>query len=115
MYRSFFPTFSDILDDVEKEAKSNVLKNASNDKEYTLEMVAVGLGKNDISITIENGVISISGEKKTDTYSYKISERFTLPDDADQEKVEASAENGILTVKIPKKKKDVKKISVEIK
>lgn len=76
-----------------------------------------GVEPKDIDITMENGVLTIKGERKheekEEREGYKRVERvygtfyrrFTLPDTADAEKVSASSKNGVLEVTIPKQEK----------
>ena len=71
-----------------------------------------GVEKDDVQVSIENGVLTIKGEKKTrseDTKHHRVEcvygsfmRSFTLPQDADMEKVEAAYKNGILSLTIPK-------------
>lgn len=74
-----------------------------------------GLDMNDIHVEIENGTLSLRGERKFEGTSegrgYHRIERsygsfaryFTLPDTVDPEKVKADYKNGVLTVTLPKK------------
>jgi HSP20 family protein len=78
-----------------------------------------GLGKDDVNVTVENGMLSISGEKKREVEEgdenkgYHLVERrygrfersFTLPRGVDTEKVSARFENGVLNVDLPKSAK----------
>ena len=73
-----------------------------------------GMDKDDVQITLEKGVLTVSGEKKQSEEtkgknfhrierSYgAFSRSFTLPREVDGEKAEASYENGVLTVTVPK-------------
>jgi HSP20 family protein len=74
-----------------------------------------GIDKDGISIQVENGVLSLSGEKRkeADTEengSYR-SERvygtfkrsFTLPEEVDPEKIDAEYSNGVLKLTLPKR------------
>jgi HSP20 family protein len=85
-----------------------------------------GLEKNDIAITVENGVLSISGEKKEEKrenkegrYSYfersygKFSRSFNLPDHVDTEHIEATYKNGVLELALNKTEK-AKPRSIEV-
>ena len=84
---------------------------------YVLRADVPGVDSKDIEITMENGVLTIIGERKheekEEREGYKRVERvygtfyrrFTLPDTADAEKVSASSNNGVLEVTIPKQEK----------
>jgi len=84
-------------------------------KHYTLEMAAPGMEKADFKISVDDQVMTISAEKKNEIkeeekgkmkrreYNYsKFSRSFTLPSNADVQKVGASYQNGILSIHIPK-------------
>jgi len=73
--------------------------------------------KEDVKVTVENGVLTISGERKFEKEEkkkkYHRVERafgtfvrsFSLPDVADASKVKAEFKNGMLTVHVPKSEK----------
>ncbi|GGX09270.1 Hsp20/alpha crystallin family protein [Aquimarina muelleri] len=86
------------------------------DDEYTLELAAPGLIKEDFNIELNNDLLIISSEKKIENeseekgrytrkeFSYTSFKRsFTLPETANADKIEASYENGMLLIKLPKK------------
>jgi HSP20 family protein len=81
---------------------------------YRLVAELPGMTKEDINITLENNVLRLSGERKFEkdvkkdgyhrierTYG-TFARAFTLPSQVNQEKVEASFENGLLTIVVPK-------------
>jgi HSP20 family protein len=85
-----------------------------------------GVDPKDIEVTMENGVLTIRGERKLEPEEeregYKRMERargtfyrrFSLPDSADPERVAARGKNGVLEVTIPKHERvQPRKISVE--
>jgi HSP20 family protein len=85
-----------------------------------------GVDPKDIEITMENGVLTIRGERKLESEAerkgYKRVERargtfyrrFSLPDSADPERISARGKNGVLEVSIPKHERvHPRKISVE--
>ena len=70
-----------------------------------------GLDEQDVELQIANGVLSISGEKKSESEDKerRVSERFfgrferrIVLEDVDEQKAEASFRNGVLTVIVPK-------------
>ena len=87
-----------------------------------------GLGSEDVNVSVENGVLSISGEKKQvtedgeDESNYHLVERrygsfertFRLSRSIDSDKVKAKFDKGLLTIDIPKSEK-AKKRQIEIK
>jgi HSP20 family protein len=86
-----------------------------------------GMKKDAIKVVVEDGVLTISGERQagstTDKESYlrreigvgDFSRSFTLPDSAASEGISADYRNGILSVTIPKKEEArPKEINVQI-
>ena len=95
---------------------------------YYVELDLPGIKKEDIEITTEDNVLTISGERKykdevkEDDY-YKVESRygkfsrsFTLPEKIDVENIHAESSDGVLEVIIPKlKEEDTKPKKIEIK
>src|SRR3954468_23796881 len=87
------------------------------EKEYLIKAELPDLRKEDVKVTVENGVLTISGERKLEKEEkgkkYHRVERaygsfarsFTLPEDADAEKIQAEFKDGILSVRLPKNEK----------
>jgi len=87
-----------------------------------------GMKKDDIKVTVDENVLTISGERKSETEEKKqnyircercygsFTRSFTLPDDVDGEKITADYKDGILTVGLTKiEKPKPKEIMVEVK
>lgn len=76
-----------------------------------------GVDPNDIDVTMENGVLTLKGERahesEDERAGYRRIERvrgtfyrrFSLPDTADAEQIRATCKNGVLEVVIPKQAK----------
>jgi len=86
-----------------------------------------GMSREDIEVTVENGIVVIKGEKKFDAEvkeeHYRRIERtygtfhrsFTLPNTVDATKVAAEYKNGVLTVTLPfKEEAKPRSINVEV-
>jgi HSP20 family protein len=94
------------------------------DKEVRVTAELPGLDEKDVSLEIANGVLSISGEKKSETEDKdrRFSERYygrferRIPlEDVEEGKAQASFKNGILTVTFPKSgeaKQNVRRIPI---
>jgi HSP20 family protein len=87
------------------------------EKEYLIKAELPELKREDVKVTVENGVLTISGERKFEKEEkkkkYHRVERgygsfvrsFSLPDDADANKVKAEFKNGMLAIHLPKNEK----------
>jgi HSP20 family protein len=88
--------------------------------DFKIEVAAPGLKKEDIKVELENGVLTISAENKTEKeeadkdgrytrreFSYSSFKRsFTVNEDSvDADKIEGKYENGVLNLQLPKKAK----------
>lgn len=69
---------------------------------YNVTIPAAGVAKSDLSITVEAGVLKVSGETKR-TGVRLVSRTFRLPRDADMDDVRASHVDGLLTVSVKKR------------
>ncbi|MCE8009326.1 Hsp20/alpha crystallin family protein [Aestuariivita sp.] len=81
---------------------------------YVIDMELPGVSEADIELMIEDGVVTIRGEKKTEQEkkgdTWYFSERqygafrrsFRLPADADADGVSARMKDGVLRVKVPR-------------
>jgi HSP20 family protein len=94
--------------------------------EYVIKAELPELKKEEVKVTVENGVLTISGERKFEkeenNKKYHRVERaygrfarsFALPDNADASKVKAEFKDGMLTVHLPKSEK-AKPKQIEVK
>ena len=92
---------------------------------YHLELVAPGLKKEDFKVNVDNGLLTVSYEKKSETESddYKTHRRefnftsfkrsFRVDDVVNTETIQAKYEDGILKLFLPKKE-EVKALLKEI-
>ena len=81
-----------------------------------------GVSPSDVNITIENGLLTVSGEKKSHRESEgdsngngaqkarfverrfgRFARSFTLPQSVDEERIAAHYDNGVLTLELPKR------------
>jgi HSP20 family protein len=94
---------------------------------YLVKADIPGMDKKDIEVKIENGVLTISGERKSETkkqeqgqYAYyersfgSFNRSFKLPEHIDNEAIEAHYNNGVLEVAL-KKKPEAKPKAIEVK
>ena len=114
------PTLATLMDDFFGKATSNgtnyfepAVNVIENKDVYEMQLAIPGYTKDEVKLSIENNTLTISAEyeQKEESASYSRREfrktsferSFTLPRSIDQEKVEASFENGILNIKLPRK------------
>lgn len=86
-----------------------------NEKEIAIEVELPGMDEKDVSVTLQNGIVTMKGEKsfekQDDKDDYHILERrygsfqraLRLPDTVDDAAAEARFDKGVLTVRIPKR------------
>lgn len=84
------------------------------DDEYIVTAEVPGVARNEITVEVDEGMLTLRGEKKTEREEKKerrrwvertygaFSRSFRLPSDALVDKIDASFKDGVLTIKIPK-------------
>ncbi|HET8701208.1 MAG TPA: Hsp20/alpha crystallin family protein [Nitrococcus sp.] len=93
---------------------------------FLVEADVPGVNPEDIEVTMENGILSIRGERKQESVSEEggvrrversqgmFYRRFSLPDSADPEAIKAHGSNGVLIIEIGKHEKALpRRIPVE--
>jgi HSP20 family protein len=94
--------------------------------EYLVKADLPGVTKEEVKVTVENGLLSLSGERKSEkeekgkkvhrierTYGSFL-RTFTLPEGTDAAKIAAEFKEGVLTVRLPKTE-TAKPKTVEVK
>ena len=130
---SWFPTLFDEFLNSDVMPHNQVTAPAVNVKEtpeaYVMEVAAPGIKKEYCRVHInDDGNLSIANENKLEhkeedkkhhylrrEFSFtNYQQNYTLPDNVDRDNIAASVENGILTVNLPKLKKEEAKVSRQI-
>ena len=126
MFNDFFKPWNDLLGNGGSWGKVLTVPAVNiteNKDDYKVTVAAPGLKKDDFTIDVEGNQLIISSEKEENRedkderytrreYNYTSFNRsFSLPEVVNQGKIEASYENGVLTVVLPKKD-EAKKQSV---
>jgi HSP20 family protein len=87
---------------------------AETEQNFTITAELPGVNKDDVSLTIENGVLTIAGEKKRETEHQdkawhriervygSFQRSLTLPKDVNGDQADATFKDGVLTVVLPK-------------
>ena len=101
-----------------------------NKDKFSLEILTPGFNKEDFKIDLDNNMLSVSVEKKDEILDSKLDEKFTrkefsfhsfskvftMPESVDTEKMNATYNNGVLSIDIPKreeaKAKPIKNIKI---
>ncbi|MBQ4163413.1 MAG: Hsp20/alpha crystallin family protein [Parabacteroides sp.] len=128
--------FNDLFDNnwmVKANSTAPAINVIESEKEYRVEVAAPGMTKDDFNIRIdENDNLVVSMEKREEKneekkdgrylrreFSYsKFQQTIVLPENVEQDKIEAKVEHGVLNICVPKKNKaDAKKVEkvIEIK
>jgi len=120
--KSLNPLFSDVFESLFNDSLSDrmivrvpAVNISETDGNYHIELAAPGLKKEDFKINLDRDILSVSSEKKEEAtqegkrfnkreYSYSTFVRsFTLPDTADQTRIDAEYVDGVLKINVAKK------------
>ena len=98
------------------------------ESDFALKVEIPDVKKDDVKVTVDSGVLTITGERKQEKeekgkkfhrlerYFGSFMRSFTLPDNIDEAKIEASFKDGMLNLRLPKTEKSKPKaIDVKIK
>ncbi|MBL7662880.1 Hsp20/alpha crystallin family protein [bacterium] len=129
--RLFYQSFGDILGNVSNTLKGYnkafpAVEMRDTGKEFLVTLEAAGVDPKELDIAIEDGVLTVKGEKKHEHteedkgvfYSERsvgtFQRSFQLPDYVDAENVKTKSTNGVVTLTFGKlKEKAPKKIQIE--
>jgi len=112
--------------DDEVSAWTPALDVSETDAEYLVRAELPAVKKEDVSVTIDDDVLTIAGERKFDkedksekvhrreSFRGMFSRSLSLPDDANASGIRAESRDGVLTVHVPKTKIERTK-AIEIK
>lgn len=85
------------------------------DTQYTVTADVPGVDPKDVQVTMENGLLTLKGERKSEKEEKKKHYRrrecvygsfersFRLPDTANGDAISATGKNGVISIRIPKK------------
>jgi len=117
------PWFNDVFDTLFNDSvlndrfvtKTPAVNIGETENQFHIELAVPGLKKEDFKISLDKNVLSVSAEKKAENveegkkyskreYSYNSFVRsFTLPEVADQAKIDAEYTDGVLKLSVAKK------------
>lgn len=99
-----------------------------NEREYTIELAAPGMAKDDFAIDVDEGMLTISSQKEEDStkeednftrreYNYSsFSRSFRLPEGVSPDEIKARYEEGVLKIAVPKREEtgsNRKRVNIE--
>lgn len=118
-FEDFFNQFpSRVMDDMSTMNNSAPVNIRETENAYHIEVIAPGMDKSDFKVNIDNNVLTISAEKKSEAsketermvrreFTYKSFARtFTLDDTIQSDNIQARYENGVLNIDLPKKEEE---------
>ena len=130
MLRQYSPFFSRGLRRTGGEAGewTPVADISETDKDYVIKAELPEVKKEDVKVMLDNGVITISGERRhekehkdaneirIESFYGTFSRSFSLPENIDAQGIRAETKDGVLRVKIPKTQAAAPKtVSIEVK
>lgn len=95
-------------------------------EEYLIRAELPAVKKEDVKVTFEGGMLTVSGERKqreeekkekfhrVESFHGMFSRSFTLPENTDAAAIHAESKDGIITIHVPKSRLEAKK-ATEIK
>ena len=99
---------------------------AGTDKEFIIHAQIPGVGKEDVKVTVDSGVLTLKAERRqekeeknkkfhrVDRLCGSFARSFTLPDNVDESKIAAACKDGVLKLTIPKNT-ETKTNAIEVK
>lgn len=81
------------------------------DDAYEIDIAVPGYKKSDLSLSVEKGVLTVSGEPSEANRMFgssKFAKRFRIPAHVDNGQIEAHYLDGVLSVRIPKSKSSIR-------
>jgi len=114
LFDGFFNTGEGLFKELSQGKTVPAVNVVETDTNFELELAVPGKSKDDFKIELDNSVLTISSENEEEKesegknytrkeYSYSAFKRsFTLPENAKESDVQATYDNGILKISIPK-------------
>ena len=116
MFREFSPSFGRSLRRAGGDVDSwrPLADISETEKEYLIKAELPEVKKEDVKITLQDGVITISGERKhekehkdaneirVESFYGSFTRSFSLPDNIDADNIKAESKDGVLRIRIPK-------------
>jgi HSP20 family protein len=128
VFEDFFRPWNDLFETTNSGFFGRVLTMPAvniteNKDDFKVSLAAPGMKKSDFNIDVQGNILTISAEmeekkeEKEENYTRKeynfssFSRSFTLPDEVNKEKIEATYVDGVLNLSLPKKE-EAKKAAI---
>ncbi len=97
-----------------------------NDKAFEIHVAVPGMNKDEFKVDLNDNYLTVSGERKLtqekkennfhsiETQFGTFSRSFSLPDNVDAAKINATYVNGILVITVPKDEKKIMKSTIKV-
>jgi HSP20 family protein len=121
-YPSFFARWPKLAADAESKLDwAPSVDISETGEEYLIRAALPAVKKEDVKVTIDDGMLTLSGERrqqeeqqkekshKVETFYGSFSRSFALPDTVDEAGIRAESKDGVLTIHVPKTKVETKK------
>jgi len=96
--------------------------------DYVFKLEVPGMSKDEVKVEFHENMLNISGEKKSsvdvqedkyhriESFSGSFNRSYTLPKNANQEKINATMKDGVLEIRVAKaEEKKAKSITIDVK
>ena len=106
---------------------SPVVDISETNEEYIIKAELPEVKKEDVKVTVDNGVLTLQGERKhekeekgkkfhrIERFYGSFMRTFSLPDDADENKIHADFKDGILLLRVIKNPKAARPKAIDVK
>ncbi|QBR82974.1 Hsp20/alpha crystallin family protein [Legionella israelensis] len=114
-FDQYYHPFEDDSSNIETSLWSPAVDIKEETDKFIVKADVPGVKKEDIQVSLENNMLTIKGERelekteenkgytRMERLQGKFHRRFSLPDTADSNNIEAKCKNGVLEITIPKK------------
>jgi HSP20 family protein len=109
--------FVDMLD-ILSSMTENRLDYVENDENgYVINVELPGFNKDEVNIDIRNTILYLKAEQKKTSdrkyHKHNVVKSWYLSNDINIDEISCKLENGVLTISLPKSKKEIKKIEIK--
>ena len=116
--RFFFPNTTAVVSESDDSNAKHTLRASLNtvhgdDDGYTWSLDMPGVPKDQVSLQVSQGILSVEGTHTTDHVSRTFTNKWRLPRDADESTLQADYTDGVLTITVSKEAPSTRKIPLK--